>query len=284
MSMLLLTAVVALYTITSLNDKYAISKCGISGNQLTFLMASGTAFFMLFALPFVDRYMTFSWQAILCIALIVVSKMLEFQMSAKILVTMSAFELKAWSGITLFLSYISDVLMGEELRVLRVVCIFLTAIGLVLIASAGKKKVNYKEIALPLILYIIGRFLYGIVMQFGADYISSTMTLFFALLVLVVILFPSAKPTTLFETCKEGKKGILIILLCKLPNVFGLLGENKLALTSLANWAFIMPMILVVMFIIDVITQKDGEKPPKSSLIGSVVCIVGVIFFQLCAI
>lgn len=273
-------AVVGLYTICSLNDKYAVSKCKISGSQLTFLMAAGTAFFMAFTLPFGDTYATFAWQSVLCVVLIVVSKMLEFQMSAKILVTMSAFELKAWVGITLFMSYFTDVAMGEQMSVLKLLCIVLTSAGLVMIAVAGKKQVDYKAIALPLVLYILGRFMYGIVMQAGAAYISSTMTLFFALLVLTVILIPSAKPTRLVSDCAEGFKGIAIIIFCKIPNVFGLLGENKLCESSLANWAFIMPMILVVMFIISLLKPENGEKPLRLSVFGSIVCIVGIIGFQ----
>ncbi len=37
-----MTAVVAMYTICSLNDKYAVSKAKLNGSQLTFLMAAGT--------------------------------------------------------------------------------------------------------------------------------------------------------------------------------------------------------------------------------------------------
>ncbi|MCC8042242.1 MAG: hypothetical protein LIO69_01730 [Oscillospiraceae bacterium] len=283
MEFLLMLLVVALYTVCSLNDKYAVSRCKMSGSRLTFLMAAGTAFFMAFTLPFTDTYITLSWQSALAILLIVLSKMLEFQMAGKILITMSAFELKAWNGVVLFLSYLSDVLLGEEVKLLRILCIALTAPGLVLIATVGKRKVNYREIALWLILYILGKFLYGVVMQQCTPYISSQMTLFIALVLLAVILIPAAKPMKIVGDCAEGRKGIIIILLCKLPNVFGLYGENKLCETSLANWAFITPMILVVMFIAELIKPEEGERPGKLSLLGSVICILGVIGFQWAA-
>lgn len=42
------------------------------------------------------------------------SKILEFKLSAIILDEISAFELKAWLGITLFMSYATDIFLGEK--------------------------------------------------------------------------------------------------------------------------------------------------------------------------
>lgn len=49
---------------------------------------------------------------ILAVLLVAMCKMLEFQMSARVLKQLSAFELKAWLGITLFASYFTDILSG----------------------------------------------------------------------------------------------------------------------------------------------------------------------------
>ena len=56
-----MTAVVAMYTICSLNDKYAVSKAKLNGSQLTFLMAAGTIPFLALLLPFSERTFTFSF-------------------------------------------------------------------------------------------------------------------------------------------------------------------------------------------------------------------------------
>ena len=56
--MVLMLLVVLCYTITSLNDKYAVTKAGMNGSQMTFIMAAATAFFMLFTLPFSDIRLT----------------------------------------------------------------------------------------------------------------------------------------------------------------------------------------------------------------------------------
>ena len=109
--MLLMTAVVALYTICSLNDNYAVSKAKFNGGQLTFLMAAGTVPFLALLLPFSDRTFTLAPITFVFILLIAASKFFEFSMSAKILEQMSVFELKEWLGLTLFLSYFTDIIM-----------------------------------------------------------------------------------------------------------------------------------------------------------------------------
>lgn len=277
--MLLMMIVVALYSITSLNDKYAVSKCKYTGSQLTFLMAAGTTFFLLFTLPFSDTHFTLHPISFLCIGLIALSKYLEFGMSAKILVEMSVFELKAWLGLTIFISYFTDVfLYGQEIKLLMILCMIITAAGLVLIAREGRKQVNYKKIALPLVLYLSSRFIYGFTMKAAEPYISSTMTLLFALVVLAFIMLPAAKPLTIPKESPEGMKGMLIVLACKLPNAFGLLCENRIAAESLTNFAFIQPLILIVMFVTGFFSQK--EKPSKLSAVGGICVIAGIFGFQ----
>ncbi|MGN1105259.1 MAG: hypothetical protein ACI4RH_01310 [Huintestinicola sp.] len=277
--MLLMIFVVALYSITSLNDKYAVSKCKYTGSQLTFLMAAGTVFFLLFTLPFSDLYFTLSPMSFLSVGLIALSKYLEFGMSAKILVEMSVFELKAWLGLTLFISYFADVfLYGQGISVLELLCIFVTAAGLVLIAREGRKQVDYKKIALPLVLYLSSRLIYGFTMKAAEPYISSTMTLFFALIVLALIMLPAAKPLTIPKESPEGLKGMMIVIGCKLPNAVGLLCENRIAAESLTNFSFIQPMILIVMFVSGFFSQK--EKPSKLSVAGGLCVIAGIFGFQ----
>ena len=107
-------AAAACFTITSLNDKYASAKLKLSGNETTFLMALGTSFFMLFYLPFADRFFTVSWQSFAAVITMTFLKFVEIELSVRILREMSAFELKAWLGISLFLSYTLDLMTGNE--------------------------------------------------------------------------------------------------------------------------------------------------------------------------
>lgn len=277
--MLLMTAVVALYTICSLNDKYAVSKAKFNGSQLTFLMAAGTVPFLALLLPFSDRTFTLSPITFIFIILIAACKYFEFSMSAKILQQMSVFELKAWLGLTLFMSYFTDIIMyDQKISALKILCILVTAAGLVMVAVSGRKKVDYLKIVIPLIVYIAVKFGYGFIMKAAEKHISSTMTLFFALIILAVVLIPSAKPLSIAAGSPEGKKGVFIVILCKLPNALGLLGENAVAARSLTNFSFIQPMILIVILMLDF--MRKSTRPTGLNLAGSIVCVLGILGFQ----
>ncbi len=280
--MALMLLVVACYTICSLSDKYAVAKLKFDGNELTFVMAAATSLLMLFYLPFDSRVFTLSWQSFAAIGLMAASKMLEFQLAAVILKEMSAFELKAWLGVTVFLSYGVDLLGGvSDLGIntlWRFAFIALSAAGLFMIAKSGGKKINYRAILLPLIGYLGVKFGYGLVVSlFCGDicYISPTLSLFFALVLCAVILIPKVKPLKLF---KEKPKGSLFVAVTKVPNVIGLVCENIVATRSMANYSFIQPMILVVLFFIGLIRR---EECTKLNILGGILCIAGIIGFQL---
>ncbi len=274
--MALMLMVVLCYTICSLSDKYAVAKIKFNGNELTFLMAAATALFMTFTLPFVDTRVIWGIPAVAAILLLTASKMLEFQMSALILQDMSAFELKAWLGICLFVSYFTDIVMKtQRFSWLRLGFIAVTVIGLVLIAQAGRKKIRYGKIVLPLIVYLIAKYGYGLVIAAAEPYISSTMCLYFALILLALILLPMAHPVRIF---REKRNGGLFVVLTKIPNVAGLLGENAVIAVSLANYSFIQPMILVVLFFWGI--ARKEEEHDLLSVLGGIVCIIGIVGFQ----
>ncbi len=275
--MALMLMVVLCYTICSLSDKYAVAKIKFNGNELTFLMAAATALFMTFTLPFVDTRVVWGIPAVVAILLLTASKMLEFQMSALILQDMSAFELKAWLGICLFMSYFTDILMKTQgFSWLRLGFIAVTVVGLVLIAQSGRKKIRYGKIVLPLIVYLVAKYGYGFVIAAAEPYISSTMCLYFALILLVLILLPMAHPVRIF---REKRNGGLFVVLTKIPNVAGLLGENAVIAVSLANYSFIQPMILVVLFFWGI--ARKEEEHDLLSVLGGIVCIVGIVGFQI---
>ena len=280
----LMLLVVACYTICSLSDKYAVAKLKFDGNTLTFLMAAATSLLMLFYLPFDSRVFTLSWQSFAVIGLMATSKMLEFQLAAVILKEMSAFELKAWLGVTVFLSYATDLVSGTELlgisTVWKVGFIALSACGLFMIAKSGGKKIDYKKILVPLVGYLLVKYGYGLVVNMfcgkqGTCYISATLALFIALVLLSVILAPKVHPIKLF---KEKTKGAMFVSVTKIPNVIGLVCENIVATQSMANYSFIQPMILVALFFIGVIKR---EECTKLNIAGGIICIIGILGFQL---
>ena len=188
-AVIMMLAVTVCYTITSLSDKYAVSEAKFTSDEFTFLMCSSMSVFLAFSLPFQKISFAFTWQSFLAIILVAVCKMLEFQMSAVVLKQLTAFELKAWLGITLFASYLSDVILGAELKIISIACIMVTTVGLVCIARSGREgKVDYKSIIIPLALYLLSKFGYGIVIKAFSPYASSIMQLLPAMITVALIM------------------------------------------------------------------------------------------------
>lgn len=272
---ILMLAVTACYTICSLNDKYAAAKANFSGDEFTFLMCSSMSVFLAASLPFQNLSFSFTWQSFLAVLLVAACKMLEFQMSARVLKQLSAFELKAWLGITLFASYFTDIFFGSELSVFKLICIFATAAGLVFIARSSKGGVNYKQIILPLVLYLVSKYGYGLIIRSFSPYASSTMQLLPAMVIISLIMLPRVH---IRELIKNNRSGVVKVVLARIPNTLGMLLENAVISISLANYSFIQPMILVTLFVIGLIRR---EKRSRLNLIGSMICIVGIVAFQL---
>ncbi len=275
-AVMLMLGVTLCYTISSLSDKYAVSDAKFSGDEFTFLMCSSMSVFLLFSLPFQKLYFHISWQAFAAIGLIALCKFLEFQMSTLVLKQLTAFELKAWLGVTLFASYITDVFCGEKLRILKLLCIAVTVTGLVFIAKSGKEsRIEYKKIVVPLVLYLGAKFGYGLAIKAFTPYISPTMQLLPALAIIAVIMLFRIRPQ---EIIRKNRKGASAVILARIPNTLGMLLENAVISVSLTDYSFIQPMILVSLFIIWLIRKERGSA---ESIIGSILCVSGVVLFQV---
>lgn len=272
---ILMLAVTACYTICSLNDKYAAAKANFSSDEFTFLMCSSMSVFLALSLPFQNLSFSLTWQSFLAVLLVAMCKMLEFQMSARVLKQLSAFELKAWLGITLFASYFTDILFGSKLNIIKLICIFATAAGLVFIARSSKGGINYKHIILPLVLYLVSKYGYGLIIRSFSPYASSTMQLLPTMVIISLIMLPRVH---IRELIKNNRSGVVKVVLARIPNTLGMLLENAVISISLANYSFIQPMILVTLFVIGLIRR---EKRSRLNLIGSIICIVGIVAFQL---
>ena len=273
---IMMLAVTACYTISSLSDKYAVSEAKFTGNEFTFLMCSSMSVFLALTLPFQQIRFTLTWQSFAAVMLIALCKLLEFQMSALVLKQLTAFELKAWLGITLFASYITDIFYGADMRVLKLLCIAATVVGLVFIARSGKdSKTEYRRIVIPLILYLAVKYGYGLVIKAFTPYILPTMQLLPALVLVAVIMLFVIKPSDILQ---KNKRGALKAVLARIPNTIGMLLENAVISISLANYSFIQPMILVTLFFMGLIRK---ESCSKLNLAGSMICVIGVVLFQI---
>jgi len=271
---LMMLGVTACYTITSLSDRYAAHTAKYTGHEFTFLMCASLSVFMLFSLPFQEIHFTLAWQSFAAILLIAACKYFEFEMTAYVFDELTPFELKAWLGVNLFVSYFTDIFFGETLRIARLGCIALTAVGLVLIVRSDKKeKPDYRRIIVPMILYMLSKYGYSLVIKGFTPYISPTVQLFPALILLTVITLFRIKPV---ELVKKNKKGAAIVISARIPNTVGMLLENAVIAISITHYSFIQPMILVSLFLIGLMRERGKSK---TELAGSIICIAGITAF-----
>lgn len=274
--MILMLLVVVCYTICSLSDKYSVAKLKMEGNEFTFLMAAPTSILLVFMLPFSDTHFVMGWQSLLTIVLIALSKLLEFKLATVILREMSAFELKAWLGLTLFFSYATDIFIGTStFSIVKIIAIIITAVGLFMIAKSENGHINYKRIIIPLFFYLLAKYGYGMIITASKQYVSSYLALLFGLILLALVLIPFAKPIKLFKT---KFKGSMFVALTKIPNAIGLVLENMVIAISMTNYSFIQPMIMVTLFFIGII-RKESTK--ALNIAGGIICILGILGFQL---
>ena len=283
MSMILLAA--GCYVICSLSDQYAVAKAKLDDNAFTWIMACATLCFLTLFLPFIDHSCPFSWQAIAAILLITLSKLLEFKMSALVLTALSAFELKAWLGLNLFVSYFTDVFAyGKPFGWLSLLWIAVTGLGLFLIAKSNRESIPYRKILLPLIVYLAAKFSYGYIIKIFETFttthperaMSSTMVLYWAFILLTIGLLPFVPFRTLWA---EKRKGVYITAITKLPNAIGLIAENlAISLAGLTGYALIQPIILTTLFFIGVFRK---ERHSRLNLFGGLLSVIGILCFSL---
>lgn len=272
----MMIGVAVLYAFCNIKDKQAISDYNLSGNEFSFFLAAPISLFLLPVLAFQSTYFTLSWQSFLAVALLTVQRFIEFQTAALILKVISAFELKAWLGLTLIISYFTDLLFDASFNLLKLLCLAAMISGLTLIVKSEKKvKVNYKSIILPLIIYIISKYGYGVIIKGFAPHVSSTLLMVLAHLLIALLLLPFLNFKKLF---KEKRKGIVIVTLARIPNTAALLLESAVVMVSLVSYSFIQPLVLITLFLVDIIKK---EPYSRLNLFGSIICILSFIAFQL---
>ena len=272
----LMAGVTACYTVTSLSDRYAAAKVKFEPKEFTLLMCASMSVFLALTLPFQTVAFSLKWQTFAGVALVALCKLLEFGMSVPVLKEMSAFELKAWLGVTLFVSYLADVILGEKPKALRLVFICLATLGLVLIVRSEKaEKISYRRIALPLMLYLAAKFGYGLTIRSFSAYASPIMLLLPGLVTVALICLPGV----CFKVYAQKPRGTLNVALARIPNAAGMLMENAVIAVSLADYSLIQPMILVTLFVIGLIRREERSAV---NLRGGALAAAGVMGFQIC--
>lgn len=254
----MMIGVAVLYAFCNVKDKQAVSRYNLSGNEFTFLLSAPTCLLLALTLPFQNTYFVLSWQSFLAVFLLAVQKTVEFQTCAVILKVISAFELKAWLGLTLIISYFTDLLFGADFSLLKLVFLAAMIFGLSLIVKSKKAvKIDYKALVIPLIFYVLSKYGYGVIIKGFSPYVSPTLLFVLGLAVVSASLIPFLSFKTIFT---EKKKGTLTMLVARLPNAAASVMENAVVLISLVSYSFIQPLVLITLFLVDIIKKEPYSR------------------------
>lgn len=145
MSFAILT--VAFYSITAYGDKYISVKLKCGPGEYTFLVSFTTVLWLLLCLPVTGWHLQFRGDSIFLLVFLVMWKVLEFYTTAILLKSMEPYELKAWLGINVVLSYGVNLWNGKsgfQIYIFAFAIALIAGIYLILTSRTGEKRVKRK--------------------------------------------------------------------------------------------------------------------------------------------
>jgi len=257
------------YTLSSLGDKFISAKLKCKPSEFAFIVSAATTFWLAILIPFIGWKFEFNQNNSTILAILVACKLVEFYTMAILLKIVSVYELKAWLGLNIIASYVSDVFRGkEELNLIAIVCSAVLIIGIGLILYEEKEQENVGKMILFSLLYIAARFVYGFQMGRLTENCSTVSALLIVMIVVAIIQLPKANVLELRQ-----KKGISLAILSRIANAAGLITEALAAMQSVFFYALIQPIQLTILFTISIVKK---EPMGKMKLVGSILSIIAV--------
>ncbi len=257
---------VIFFAVSSQADKQISAKLQCSPKEFAFLVSGATAVWMAVLFPFVGWHMEFTGFHMLLLFALTACKITEFYTSAILLKTVSAYELKAWLGINIILSYLFNIYAGKaQVKISALLFCLILFCGIAMILKAGGNRGKTIQLSL---LFILSKFLYGLVLGMFSEGSSSISILFIVMIAVAVLQLPAVFPCRFLK-----KKGSVFAVLSRIPNTLGLLTEAHAAVQNIFLYAMVQPMQLLLLFVFSLIKK---EPMPKGKLAGSILCIAAV--------
>ena len=269
--MLLVAITVFCYSISSVSDKQISGKLKCRQEEFAFIISTSTAIWLGLVLLFTGWEIEITLHNMILTFLLAVCKTAEFYTSAILLKTISVYELKAWLGVNISVSYFYNFYVGKaDIEIIAVIFCILLLMGIWMILWSDK---NRKKTFLLCTAFILSKFLYGILVGMVSSGCSQTTVLFIVMLVVAAAQMPKI---SLRQVIKKEK--ISFAFLSRLPNAIGLLTEAAAAVQNIFLYAMIQPIQLLILFIYSLMKKEDM---PKMKFWGSVFCIFAVCIITI---
>lgn len=255
-------------------DKHLVNM-GISRKDYFYYMCLSMLPFagIMIAIEVATNQFKFSFE-IIPILLLVFAMFLRYNKQKTIvgcLTHLNPYEDSAYLTLGLLIAFIIDVLLGiQSLRIISVISIILTIVGVFLIANA---KLRIKSLRLDILIRIATSLLIGYVTHYILNYWSNAMFLFVLNLLLTLMFSKDYK----FNYYKRQRSIIKWVFIQQAFGFTSLYLSNILMSNSVTLSNYVRPTSIIIVLLI-ALMFKDKEKRPTIRQVFGIILIVTGIF------
>ena len=258
-------------------DKHLVNM-GISRKDYFYYMCLSMLPFagIMIAIEVTTNQFKFSFE-IIPILLLVVAMFLRYNKQKTIvgcLTHLNPYEDSAYLTLGLLIAFIIDVLLGiQSLRIISVISIILTIVGVFLIANA---KLKIKSLRLDILIRIATSLLMGYVTHYILNYWSNAMFLFALNLLLTLIFFKDYK----FNYYKKQNNIIKWVFIQQAFGFTSLYLSNILMSNSVTLSNYVRPTSIIIVLLIALMFKDKEKRPTIRQVFGIILIVMGIFLIK----
>lgn len=214
---------------------------------------------------------------IIPILLLVVAMFLRYNKQKTIvgcLTHLNPYEDSAYLTLGLLIAFIIDVLLGiQTLRIISVISIILTIVGVFLIANA---KLKIKSLRLDILIRIATSLLMGYVTHYILNYWSNAMFLFVLNLLLTLIFSKDYK----FNYYKKQNNIIKWVFIQQAFGFTSLYLSNILMSNSVTLSNYVRPTSIIIVLLIALMFKDKEKRPTIKQIFGIILIVTGICLIK----
>lgn len=258
-------------------DKHLVNM-GISRKDYFYYMCLSMLPFagIMIAIEVATNQFKFSFE-IIPILLLVVAMFLRYNKQKTIvgcLTHLNPYEDSAYLTLGLLIAFIIDVLLGiQALRIISVISIILTIVGVFLIANA---KLKIKSLRLDILIRIATSLLMGYVTHYILNYWSNAMFLFVLNLLLTLIFSKDYK----FNYYKKQNNIIKWVFIQQAFGFTSLYLSNILMSNSVTLSNYVRPTSIIIVLLIALMFKDKEKRPTIKQIFGIILIVTGICLIK----
>lgn len=258
-------------------DKHLVNM-GISRKDYFYYMCLSMLPFsgIMIAIEVATNQFKFSFE-IIPILLLVVAMFLRYNKQKTIvgcLTHLNPYEDSAYLTLGLLIAFIIDVLLGiQSLRIISVISIILTIVGVFLIANA---KLKIKSLRLDILIRIATSLLMGYVTHYILNYWSNAIFLFVLNLLLTLIFSKDYK----FNYYKKQNNIIKWVFIQQAFGFTSLYLSNILMSNSVTLSNYVRPTSIIIVLLIALMFKDKEKRPTIKQIFGIILIVTGICLIK----